>query len=467
MFAIPGIIGLIFFIYVRPQEFFEPLKAVPLLYVCFGLWLFGMLLDLRTGNLRLRFTPQLPLVVAFLLYAAGTVLAISPADATEPILGLAICTALYFGVAHGVQSFRALGAVAAAVLAVVLFVCSVGTEQGLSENGCVVIDETIPGDTASGEPDGRPCANVQACYDGEAEPGAEYMCERIGLLGTTSVGRGRVRYRGVLQDPNELALAGGIGLPLAFAVGAGRRRRSVVRGVLLASALLLVGACAVLTGSRGGQLVLLAVLGVMFVKRFGLVGVALGGVLALPLLLLGGRSGTEAESSTLERVDCWAEALAIWRAHPVFGVGLGRFSDYHYMTAHNSYLLTLAELGPPGMLLFGSIVYLSAKIPIEVLRRYPRLARGERAEGVRVARPWALALLAAFAGLAVGIFFLSFAYHYVLWIYLGLAGALYSAVRAHDPAFQVRFGLRDLAIVTAGCVAVIGVVYLYTRWALA
>jgi hypothetical protein len=137
------------------------------------------------------------------------------------------------------------------------------------------------------------------------------------------------------------------------------------------------------------------------------------------------------------------------------------------MTAHNSYLLTLAELGPPGMLLFGSIVYLSAKIPIEVLRRYPRLARGERAEGVRVARPWALALLAAFAGLAVGIFFLSFAYHYVLWIYLGLAGALYSAVRAHDPAFQVRFGLRDLAIVTAGCVAVIGVVYLYTRWALA
>jgi hypothetical protein len=381
-------------------------------------------------------------------------------------MGLAICVALYFGIAHAVQSFRALGAVAATVLGVVLFVCFVGTEQGFSHTGCVVIDESVPGDTASGEADGRPCVNVQSCYEGDAEPGAEYMCERIGLLGTTSVGRGRVRYRGVLQDPNELALAGGIGLPLAFAVGSGRRR-PVTRGILLALALLLVGACAVLTGSRGGQLVCLAVLGVLFVKRFGLIGAALGGVLALPLLLFGGRSGLEASTSTMERVDCWAEALAIWRSHPLFGAGLGRFGEYHYMTAHNSYLLTLAELGPVGMLLFGAIVYLSAKIPFEVLRRYPRYAGGERAEGARVARPWALALLAAFAGLAVGIFFLSFAYHYVLWIYVGMSGALYSAVRSHDASFRVRFGAGDFALVAAGCCAVIGVVYLYTRWAYA
>jgi hypothetical protein len=466
MFAIPGIIGLIFFIYVRPQEFFEPLKTVPFLHVCFAFWLFGMLLDWRTGNLKLRGTPQLPFVVAFLLYAAAGALAIAPGEALDPIMGLTICVALYFGIAHGVQSFRALGAVSATVLAVVLFVCFVGTEQGFSQTGCVIIDESVPGDTASGEPDGRPCVNVQSCYEGDTEPGAEYMCERIGLVGTTSVGRGRVRYRGVLQDPNELALAGGIGLPLAFAVGSARRR-PLARGVLLALTLLLVGACAVLTGSRGGQLVFLAVLGVLFVKRFGLIGAALGGILALPLLFLGGRSGVEATSSTMERVDCWAEAIAIWRAHPLFGAGLGRFGEYHYMTAHNSYLLTLAELGPVGMLLFGAIVYLSAKIPFEVLRRYPRFASGERAEGARVARPWALALLAAFAGLAVGIFFLSFAYHYVLWIYVGLSGALYSAVRAHDASFRVRFGAGDFALVVAGCCTVIGVVYLYTKWALA
>lgn len=464
MFALPGILGLVFFIYVRPQEFFEPLKAVPFLHVCFALWLFGMLLDWRTGNWKPRVTPQLPLVVAFLLYAAGTALATGPADAADSIMGLGICVALYLGVAHGVQSFRALGAVAATVLMVVLFVCGIGTEQGFSSSGCVVIDQSVANDTATGEPDGRPCTTPQSCYDGDSEPDAEYMCEKIGLLGTTSVGRGRVRYRGVLQDPNELALAAGIGLPLAFAVGS-HRRRPLSRGLLLGLTLLLVGACAVLTGSRGGQLVFLAVLGVLFVRRFGAIGVAVGGVLAMPLLLLGGRGGEEAVSSTAERLDCWAEALAIWKSHPLFGVGLGRFSHYHYMTAHNSYLLTLAELGLPGMFLFGSILYVSAKIPIEVLRRYPAGARDVRAEGARIARPWALALLAAFAGLAVGIFFLSFAYHYVLWIYLGLSGALYSAVRAHDTNFRVRITVLDLSLVLAGCAAVIGVVYLYTRFA--
>lgn len=461
MFAIPGIIGLVFFIYVRPQEYYGPLRALPLLYVCFGAWLFGMFLDLKIGNVVWRKTPQLALVVAFFLYAALTALIHDPGHAREAITGLAICVALYVGIGQSVQTFRALRAVSGALLLVVLFVCAVATEQGFASTGCVVIDESNPGDTASGEPDGRPCVTTLSCYEGDAEPEAEYMCERIGLFGTTSVGRGRVRYRGVLQDPNELALAGGVGLPLAFAVG--RRRERLRRWGLMLFAVALVGTCAILTGSRGGQLVLLAVLAVFFVKRFGLGGVALGGALALPLLLLGGRTGEEAESSTLERIDCWAEALQIWHAHPVLGVGLGRFGEYHSLTAHNSYLLALAELGLPGLALFTAIVWLSAKIPIRVLQSFPE--RFAVLDGTLLARRWAMALLAAFAGLAVGIFFLSFAYHYVLWIYLGLSAALYSAVRTHVPDFRVRFGMGDVLLVLAIDLAVVTSVYLYTLWA--
>jgi len=463
MFAIPGIIGLVFFIYVRPQEFYGPLRSIPFLYLCFGAFLFGLFLDWKVGNLVWRKTPQLPLVVAFFLYAVFTVLVRDPSHALGAALSLAICVALYVGIAHGVQSFRALHVVAGTVLAVVLFVCAVGAEQGFAPNGCVAIDESTPGDTATGEPDGRPCVNARSCYEGDAEPEAEYMCEHIGLFGTTSIGQGRVRYRGVLQDPNELALAGGVGLPLAFAVG--KRRTPVRRGTLIALTFALVALCAVLTGSRGGQLVFLAVLGVFFVKRFGWTGIAVGGLLAAPLLLLGGRQGEEAASSTLERVDCWAEALSMWRAHPLLGVGLGRFVEFHYMTAHNSYLLTLAELGLPGMVLFTAILWLSAKVPIRVLSVFPeRLAVRD---GTVLARRWAMALLAAFAGLAVGIFFLSFAYHYVLWIYLGLSGALYAAVRTHAPSFEVKFRLWDLALVLAADLVIIVSVYGYTRWALA
>jgi hypothetical protein len=78
-----------------------------------------------------------------------------------------------------------------------------------------------------------------------------------------------------------------------------------------------------------------------------------------------------------------------------------------------------------------------------------------------------MAMLAAFAGLAVGIFFLSFTYHYVLWIYIGLSGALYSAVRAHHPSFRVTFGARDLAMLCGIDVALVVLVFFYTRWALA
>jgi O-antigen ligase len=223
----------------------------------------------------------------------------------------------------------------------------------------------------------------------------------------------------------------------------------------------------VLTGSRGGQLVFLTVLGAYFLKRFGLKGLVLGAVLAAPLLLLGGnRNGEEATSSTLERLDCWSSALSIWRSHPFLGVGLGQFTEYNYMTAHNSYLLALSELGLPGIFIFSAIVYLSAKIPFVILRDVTeerKMARDDSLAGASTARPWAMALLAAFAGLGVGIFFLSFTYHYVLWIYIGLSGALYSAVRVHHPTFRVRFGLADAALVAAMDSAIVVLVYAYTR----
>lgn len=464
MFALPGIIALIVLIYARPQEFLEPLRAIPLLYLCFGLALVGGILDLRVKNTRLYVTPQLGWVVLFFAWASLTIVVKAPGQAVGNMLSLSICVALFLLIAHGVQGFRGLHTVAAVVLAMVLFVCGVGAHQGFAKTGCVLIDESIPGDQATGKYDGRPCETQRSCYGYGAEPGAEYRCERIGLFGTTSVGRGRVRYRGVLQDPNELALAGGAGLPMAFAFGQAHRGSNRYRAlVVFAFALVLL--CAVLTGSRGGQLVFLAVLAAYFVNRVGLVGLLIGGVLALPLLLLGGREGTDASSSTMERIDCWAEALSMWRANPFFGVGLGRFTEYHYMTAHNSYLLALAELGLPGMLLFGVILYTSAKIPWVVLQRagsnLPELL-----PGAALMRAWSMAMLAAFVGLAVGLFFLSFTYHYVLWIFVGLSGALYSAVRRHDPSFRVRLGWPDLALVAAACAAIIGLVYLYTRWKL-
>lgn len=463
MFAIPGIVLLVAAIYARPQEVFTSLANVPLLYVAFGLAVFGLVLDLRLGITRLRWSPLDPWVFGFLLWATFTALIRSPGSVPAQALELSVCAALYLLIAHGVQTFRGLGIVAGSVLAMVVLVSVVAVEQKLEPTGCIQIDETVPGDTTTGKHDGRWCNVARDCYLGDAEPGAQYMCEHVGWFGTTTVGKGRIRYRGVLQDPNELALAAGVGLPLAFALGFARRRTLGGRA-LLAAVFVLVLVCAMLTRSRGGQLVFVAVLAVPFARRFGVRGLVLGALLATPLLFLGGRAGGEAQTSSVERADCWAEALSIWRAHPLLGAGLGQFGRYHYLTAHNSYLLALAELGFPGMLLFSGLVYTSAKIPYLAWRRTEDEESPQAADGaVQLVRPWSMALLAAFAGLSVGIFFLSFAYHYVFWIFVGLSGAFAAAIRRHDPDESHHFGWRDLGIVVAGSVAMIGTVWLYTR----
>ncbi len=467
MFALPATVALVIFIYARPQEFFELLQTAPLLYIVCGLAIFGTVLDLRVGNAKLRSTPQLPWIVAFVLWSTATVLVRAPRTAMIHVLPLTVAAALYLVIAHGVQTFRSLHTVAGVILAMVLLVCGVGVHQGFASKGCVLIDESTPGDTGAGKYDGRACETKRECYAEDAEPGAEYLCEHIGLFGTTSVEE-RVRYRGVLQDPNELAMVGGIGLPLAFAFRQDRRK-SLLRLIVIGAALALVLTCAVLTRSRTGQAVCFTVLAAYFAKRFGVRGFLLGGLLALPLIVLGGRSGEEASTSTIERIDCWAEALSMWRSHPLIGVGLGQFGEYHYLTAHNSYLLALAELGFPGMVIFSTIVYLSVKIPILALRRTSTsgVPNGDGlVSGDETVRPWATAMLAAFAGLGVGMFFLSFAYHYVLWIYLGLSGALYSAIRTHDSSFRVRFRWTELAAIALADCAIIGVVHFYTRWKL-
>jgi hypothetical protein len=53
--------------------------------------------------------------------------------------------------------------------------------------------------------------------------------------------------------------------------------------------------------------------------------------------------------------------------------------------------------------------------------------------------------------------------HAVLWINLGLVGALYAAIRIHDPTFRVRFGWRDLGLVAAFDFLFVFAVAMYLR----
>ncbi len=443
MFAVPGLAALILLIYIKPQEFIPALLGLPLLYMCVALAAFGLLLDLKLGLSRFDPPPQWPWVAAFVPWClASQVANIGAARVVASATDLLIVVILFLSLSVGARSFRNLAVVATALLSASMFVALVCFNQGFAPLACAVKEgaelETL-------RSDGRPCQREEDCYSGDAEPGASYQCEREGLFGTVSVGRGRVRYRGVLKDPNEVALS--IGAAVPFLMARVTQKQSVGRYTQLLLAFVVIAITIVFTQSRGGILVFLAALAVYFINKYGIKGAIAGGICGLPLVLLGGRSGDEAKASADERSEVLIEGLQMFKSNPVYGVGYEQFTQHHHLTAHNSYLLALSELGLVGLTLFMMILYLSFKIPVQALRRYP--AHGEAA----VARVWSLALLASLCGVAVGSFFLSFTYHQVLWIYLGMSGALYASIRRHDPSFTIRTSLLEKSLLVAGCVA--------------
>src|SRR5262249_54394154 len=157
---------------------------------------------------RPQLAPQLGLVIAFALWSMVTVLVKNPGSFNAQLLDIAFPIVTYLVVAHGIQTFRALQLVTGTMLAVCLLLAAIGIHQGQADYGCVRIDPHGIGDCLAGAADGRPCdpggeiglsKRATQCYGLGAEPGKDYVCERVGLLGTSTV-TGRVRYRGILQD---------------------------------------------------------------------------------------------------------------------------------------------------------------------------------------------------------------------------------------------------------------------------
>lgn len=445
MFAIPGIIALLVFIYLRPQEVFEAARTLPFLHVFLGLTVVGFVIDLAIRKIQAKPTPQFRWAVVFLLWAAVTMaIKVPPDRIKEQLILLLISFTLFAVIAHGVQSFRTFTLTCGVLVGVCLTLASIGAHQAYAPKQCLALDKDTPAHLGEGQPDGRGCEARVDCYGEMASPDKTYVCERVGLLATSTV-QGRVRYRGVLQDPNELALVICAGLPFLFAMVG--RRRSLRWYLVMAVGTVVVFVCMFKTQSRSGQLAFLAVLGVYFLKRLRWKGVALAMLMALPVLLAGGRGGQAAGQSTIDRYEAWRAGVDMVRSNPAIGVGQGMFTETHHLTAHNSYLLAGAELGLPGMFLWLMLIYLSIKIGLTGMR-----VQGEGPMADE-ARAWGTALVAALIGFLISMLFLSLTYHMVLWIYLGIAGAYYSTMRREVPGFEVRLGVADYAMVGSFSVA--------------
>lgn len=197
---------------------------------------------------------------------------------------------------------------------------------------------------------------------------AQEANEGIGWTGAQMI-EGRATYLGFLNDPNDLSMA--ILMVLPMQVYLARRSGLILKLFWWAAAGLSLWAVK-LTNSRGAILALGAMLMHHGIQRYGLVrSLLVAPVMLAPIVIFGPSRMNEIsddEESAEGRIESWFEGFHMLASHPLFGVGKGMFTEYNYLTAHNSYVLALAELGLIGYFVWLSGVFFSflmAKIVYE------------------------------------------------------------------------------------------------------
>ena len=249
-------------------------------------------------------------------------------------------------------------------------------------------------------------------------------------------------YIGVGLGPNESAALFVLAFPFAVAIGSGRGPMRWL-GYVIAG---LLAAGVMKTGSRGG-VIGLAVVALALIVRAGprrrvtyLVAVAicgLGAALTADDTLIE-RISTMAHphadynvTDREGRLQVWTRGLGYMATHPVLGIGIDGFETaegvlsgkmnqgygIRYTAAHNAFVQIGAELGVFGLCAFLVALWSAA----QECRRVLRGAARDRAEHGRLADDesrLATAVLCALVGVATTGFFLSLAYHPMMFFAL-------------------------------------------------
>jgi O-antigen ligase len=178
-----------------------------------------------------------------------------------------------------------------------------------------------------------------------------------------------------LNDPNRLCAVLVFSVPLALILalrGTSRTQRAygwAALAVLLSNVYL--------TNSRGGTIALAVALGVLLIHFIGWFRGCLlaAGVLALMLAFGPDRfhPDLQGDDSAMGRIMAWEAGLRMFEESPLFGVGYDQFIERHPLTAHNAFMLALAETGFLGALAWLGLNYWAVLTATRV-RRAQRLA---------------------------------------------------------------------------------------------
>lgn len=315
------------------------------------------------------------------------------------------------------------------------------------------------------------CAGVLVVH------GIDQSASGIGWTGVGLSEGTRIQYVGIFNDPNDLGMLFVMCVPMALYLSHGGGWLGL-RWLLwtVVAAALVYGIY--LTDSRGTILALLAIFGVYLWLKRGIVVagllavVGLVGLKAMPSRMQELEVG---EESAMDRVYSWYEGLQMFQGKPLLGVGKGAYTDIHQLTAHNSLVLVLAEMGIVGFTLWLAFMGYCLWMMVTVATWRPQPGMGPQEYGLDAAslvqwnqdRRVAVTLLLSLCAFMVCAFFLSRSYVITLYLFAGILVAHYSGMRSRYrflPEFKLS---RNILLWPMVAVAGAIVLYLVVRLLLA
>ena len=201
------------------------------------------------------------------------------------------------------------------------------------------------------------------------------------------------------------------------------------------------------TNSRGGYIALIVILAFFAYKKWGLFkGLLAASVfIVLAFVLAPSRMAdiSPHERSASGRIYAWIGGLEMLRSHPIFGIGHGNFQIFHTRAAHSAFIQCVSELGLVGYFIWLTLIYSC----FTGLRRVEKNASAIYAKYAKI-------LQLSLVGFLASAFFLSQAYHPILYLLFALSSLVIRF--AEPPVFQSRvIAPRDIlkiAGITVGSV---------------
>jgi len=250
----------------------------------------------------------------------------------------------------------------------------------------------------------------------------------IGWSGNALSQGTRITYLGFFNDPNDLGMFFVMNIPIIFYFYKKTNNFFVKTSMLLFFILLLWGVYK--TNSRGTLLGLLSLGGLYSIFRFGKAK-ALGlFVICIPLVFVvmsQFRAIDSEEESADQRIESWYTAVALFKGSPLFGIMKGNFTEYHYITAHNSYALVMAELGAVGYVLWFTFIFYTLFKLLAIKMGNLTIREDKINKWQEVKDDYQLqasTLMYSLFGFCVTAFFLSRSYVIVLFIFVGIASSV-------------------------------------------